>query len=1053
MDQIADEMFTHMMTQIENPALLNSRFVFDEVLFLDANFHQLNLTRGSSYLPLSPWLAKKKAMINPHNDDNKCFMWSVIAALEFSNIKSHPERISNLNKFSNNYDWSGLEFPVSTKDIGLFEIRNNASINVLAVEGRDICIHKKGRRESRKIDLLLISEDGINHYTAIKSLSRLLSSSNSKNAHKQHFCTYCLQGFTRELGRDRHQAYCEDNEAVKVDMPKKGETVEFKDGQNQFNVPFIMYADFDSILEPTESPDPDPNQPYTNKVNQHRPSGWCVYSKFAYGEVKDSLKIYRRKDCVKKFCDYVKREAHRLHHMFHEKPMTPLSIKQWMRYEKSTIRHICYKSFNEKNRKVRDHCHYTGLYRGPAHLICNLMYRIPSYIPVVFHNLSGYDGHLFIKELGKHSSEMEVIGKNKEDYISFSIKVPVDKYIDKNGEEKDKLIEVRFIDSFKFMVSSLDSLTKNLVNSGKRLFGFGGYSELQYNLLTRKEVYPYEYISSWDRFEETQLPPIEAFYSKLNMSSISEEDYQHAQRVWKEFRILNLGEHHDLYLRTDVILLANVYEAFRDTCLQHYKLDPAHFYTSPGLTWRACLKRTGIKLELLTDPDMLLMFERGIRGGITQAVRKYAAANNPYMEPDFDPNEETTYLQYLDANNLYGWAMSQPLPTGGFRWVNPKEVSSTRTDKGYLLEVDVSYPINLHDEHNDLPFLCERMDINGVEKLVQNLRDKKNYIIHIQALNQALQHGLKIDKIHRAIEFNQSPWLKTYIDFNTQLRKEATNDFEKDFFKLMNNSVLGKTMENIRKHRKINLVTTEEKYLKTVMKPNFKSATLFGPNIMGCEMGKIEVVMNKPVYLSRAILDLSKIMMYEFNYDYMKPKYGENLKLCYMDTDSLVYHIKTRDFCYNIANDVEERFDTSGYDKKDSRPLPIGKNKKVIGLMKDELGGQIMTEFVALRPKLYSYRKLDRSEDKKCKGIKKCVVKKTLTFEDYKNCLLNPSYVYSSQLMFSSTRHEVRTIEVNKVALNRDDDKRISKRDGISTLARGHKDLSWSPILGELSLR
>ena len=260
-------------------------------------------------------------------------------------------------------------------------------------------------------------------------------------------------------------------------------------------------------------------------------------------------------------------------------------------------------------------------------------------------------------------------------------------------------------------------------------------------------------------------------------------------------------------------------------------------------------------------------------------------------------------------------------------------------------------------------------------------------------------------------------------------------------------------MENIRKHRNIGLVTTEEKYLLTVMKPNFKSGVLFGEKLMGCEMGKMKVVMNKPVYLGEEILDLSKIVMYEFHYNYMVPKYGlEKLKLCYMDIDSLVYDIKTEDFYEDIANDVEARFDTSGYSKTDFRPLPIGLNEKVIGLMKDELGGTIMTGFMALRPKLYSYKKPDGSEDKKCKGIKKCVVKKTLTFEDYKTCLFNDSTEYRSQLMFRSSKHEVNTIEVNKVALNRDDDKRISRKDGISTFARGHKDLSWSPLHGELSL-
>ena len=224
---------------------------------------------------------------------------------------------------------------------------------------------------------------------------------------------------------------------------------------------------------------------------------------------------------------------------------------------------------------------------------------------------------------------------------------------------------------------------------------------------------------------------------------------------------------------------------------------------------------------------MLQMFEHGIRGRITQVVHKYAAANNPYIGDKFDPNEDTIYLQHLDANNLYGWAMSQPLPTGGFRWVdvNPNEISelATRTDKGYILEVDVSYPAELHNPHNNLPFMCETIEINGVEKLVPNLRDKKGYVIHIQALAQALKHGLILDRIHRVIEFDQSAWMKPDIDFNTQLRTKAKNDFEKDFFKLMNNLVFGKTMENIRKHRNIKLVKTEEKYLHTIMKPNFKS--------------------------------------------------------------------------------------------------------------------------------------------------------------------------------------------------------------------------------------
>ena len=271
----------------------------------------------------------------------------------------------------------------------------------------------------------MISEDGINHYTEIKSLSKLLRSSDTKHKCKQYFCTNCLQGFSLEASRDKHWVYCENIKTVRVEMPRNGSKIEFCDRQNQFKVPFIMYANFELILEPIQGPNLVLMRPYISEVAKHSPSGWCVYSKFAYREVKDPLKLYRGKDCLEKLCHYIRQEAHRLYHMFPEKPKGPLTKKQWKRYKHSTICHICFKPFNSKEPKVRDHCHYTGRYKGPAHSLCNLRYRIPSYIPVVFHNLLGYDAHLFIRELGKNSRDMEVIvkkTKTKRITLSFQLR-------------------------------------------------------------------------------------------------------------------------------------------------------------------------------------------------------------------------------------------------------------------------------------------------------------------------------------------------------------------------------------------------------------------------------------------------------------------------------------------------------------------------------------------------------------------------------------------------------------------------------------------------------
>ena len=334
-----------------------------------------------------------------------------------------------------------------------------------------------------------------------------------------------------------------------------------------------------------------------------------------------------------------------------------------------------------------------------------------------------------------------------------------------------------------------------------------------------------------------------------------------------------------------------------------------------------------------------------------------------------------------------------------------------------------------------MPFLSERMVINKTKKLVCNLHNKKNYVGHINILKQALNHGLKLKKVHRIIEFEQEAWLKKYIDFNTDLRAKATNDFEKDFFKLMNNAIFGKTMKNVCKHRNINPVKTDKKRNKLVSEPNYHTMKLIDDNLAIIEMKKVKVKMNKPIYLGLSILELSKIIMYEFWYDYVKVKYMDNAKLCYMDTDSFVINVKTKDFYKDIAEDVKERFDTSNFSY--DRPLPINMNKKVAGLIKDELDGSIINEFVALRTKEYSYRTDDLVELKKAKGTKKCVTKNMLIFEDYKNCLFGNGKVLRSQQRLKSENHAVYTECINKVALSCDDDKRIVNQDGITSYPYG----------------
>ena len=381
--------------------------------------------------------------------------------------------------------------------------------------------------------------------------------------------------------------------------------------------------------------------------------------------------------------------------------------------------------------------------------------------------------------------------------------------------DEDIKYRIRISDSCRFMQDSLSNLVDNVselktnkIDSDvliKRFYNTYQLSDSNINkfkLLLRKAVYPYEYMDSWKRFNETELPSNDKFYSKLNLEDISDDDYAHAINVWNTFSISNLGEYHDLYVQLDTALLTDIFENFRDKHIETDKLDPAYFLTTPGLSWWACLKKPGVKLGLLTDDDMFLTYENGIREGMCQVTCNYAEANNKDMK-NYDKNKESSFLMYVGANNLYCWGMSKKLPVDSFKWVDDLSMFTEgfiksydeEGDVGYLLVVHVEYLIKVRMLHSDLHFLPDRMKVNKVKKLVCNLTDKENYSIDIFALKQALNHSLKLIRVHSAISFRQVSWLKPYIDLNTKLRKNAKNEFEKDFYELKINSIYGKTVQ------------------------------------------------------------------------------------------------------------------------------------------------------------------------------------------------------------------------------------------------------------------
>ncbi|XP_037926191.1 uncharacterized protein LOC119661065 [Hermetia illucens] len=1035
----------------------DSGWTLSAIINLSININKFAPMQGSSYIQLPKEISDKKACINVKNDDNACFAWAVVSALHSVRRLEHPDRPASYPHYSHVLNLKDIRFPITVKQIPRFEKQNNLSINVYILQktgdGKKVNYivlptYLTKAKKIQHVNLLMVQSEYYNdedvndsdinrveclhyHFVWIKNLSRLLSSQVSQHKSKILFCERCLHYFYSPTRLEKHIQDCNKLNNCKIRLPSEDSMfLKFKNFSNKVEIPFVIYADLECLLIPIND---------KNKYQEHIPSNVGYYVKCSYDQNLSFYKSYRGKDCIKWFINELKQIAEYLQSIFLSPvPLTELTIEETSNFKNACKCHICEKLFSMNDIKVQDHCHLTGKYRGAAHNACNINFKDSHTIPVIFHNLSGYDSHFIIENLASGlRGRIDLLPINKERYISFT------KYLE------GYLIKFRFIDSFRFMANSLDTLASYLTMFPILKSQFTDLTEDKFNLITRKLLYPYDYFNSFDKFTETAIPDFPQFYNKLNDESVSHKDYVHTSRIWEEFSIKNLGEYSDLYLKIDVLLLADVFEEFRSNCHNTYGLDPAHYFTLPGYTWDAMLKCTDVTLELLIDVDMLMFFERGIRGGLSQCSKRYSKANNKYM-CNYDSTKPSKFLIYNDINNQYGWAMCQFLPQNSFEWLENTadfkvEDVSDESPIGYILEVDLEYPKELHNLHNQLPFCSERSVPPGSkeEKLLATLKDKVKYIIHYRNLKQAMEHGLNLTKIHRVLSFRQSPWLKPYIELNTRLRTLSKNDFEKHLFKLMNNAVFGKTMENVRKHSIVKLVTQwSGRYgaESLIAKPEFKASTVFNENLVAIELNKSEIYFNKPIYVGMCILDLAKTTIYDFHYNYMIPEFGFNCSLCYTDTDSLIYEIECYDFYEVIKRDCRNRFDTSDYPSNNIFGIPLV-NKKVLGLMKDENNGKIMTEFVGLRSKMYAIRVAGEDKMKKSKGVKSQIVKNRLSFDDFVDCLKNNTRKEVKQNLIQSQKHKVSSVRQLKIALSANDDKRYIIKDTFETLAWGHHSI------------
>ena len=1066
-------------TRILDMALYQSGLIISNINNIHIMYNKYNPTRAGKYIELPEWIKKKKACINIKNQDDKCFKYSIECGYCKICDKAHPEKMFHYKKIASDLIFDGVSFPANNNDIDIFEENNKSiSINVYEIDDNEqIVISRKLKNKdaSCHLDLLRVDEEDCSHYVYIKSLSRLINNQKSNHHAKSYFCKYCNHGFKNdELLNKHYDSGCMEVEGQQIVMPKPYEKVSFKHHFKKLRCPFVVYADFECLTEELKKPDEDEDK-NTFSYQEHKPCGFMLNMVNAVDNTNYEF-MYRGKDAVDVFCQKLNDIRAEVKEKMGENEKIDMTDEDKEDFKNAKNCFICGDKFRmnyknakeeEKYRKVRDHCHFTGKYRGCAHNVCNLNFCNRYFkIPVFFHNMKNYDGHLIIQNADKlsNNNKIGVIAQNSEKFINISFEslsvkdtfgfltasldklVSMSKYDNTDEEDKSKwLLREDWKDNFRF------SSKNDLIKSEKCL-----------DLLTDKGVYPYDYMNSFDKFDDEQLPSKDDFYSQLSEEGISVDDYERAKIIWKHFDIKNMGEYHDLYLKTDVLLLTDIFENFRDVCMKYYGLDPAYYYTLPNFAFDAMLKMTGVEIDLIYDQEMYEMIEAGLRGGMCMVSTKKVEANNKYMGEEYDKNKESSYINYFDANNLYGLSMIQKLPYKNLKWddtLKEEDIINYKNNNiGYILEVDLEYPKELHDLHNDYPMAPEVMNVKAdmlsdkqieiyeflnhkkptdekTNKLILNLNDKEKYVIHIRTLQFYLKQGLKLKKIHRAIKFEQKEVLKPYIEFNTEKRKNARNDFEKDVYKLMNNAIFGKTMEDKRKHLDFEVVSDETRYMKCVSNPNIKHSHIINENLVGVEKQKTKLKLDKPIFIGMSILDLSKQHMYKFYYDVMKPKYGDNIKMVYTDTDSFVFHTKTNDI-YEDLNAIKKELDFSDYPKE--HKCYDDNNKKVLGKFKDELKSKIITGFIALRPKCYAYSVYgDEKEYKKCKGIAKGTVRRQMKYEEFETVLKTNEVIHKSFNSIRSKNHRIFSITTKKNALSSYENKKYWI-DSVNSLAYGH---------------
>lgn len=973
------------------------------------------LRGGHATQKLPKVIYDKKATVNIKNRDNYCFCWSVLRSL-FRRNDRNPACLSDLRDKFDSLNIEGLEFPLKVQDVKRFEQMNNIGVNVKYLEERGnkynvLPLYVSSIDPQSACNLLLWKA----HYFPITDMSALLSSQISNNEHHTYICHACHFHTHKESVFDEHISKCDGSNTFTqtFSFPVNTEITydHTQHYQKQHLHPITIYWDTEAVLVPIEE-----QTGKSIRFQEHKACTFSAYVSTTIQEFESAPVTFTGENAGLRFIEHI---------------FNIVNLYQIWRAGDSIVTRRCDQSFT-----ACEVCNSSAYNFDKAHEFCVSTWRDrimfghrkcadkiipPQQVSVLAHNSRGYDTHHLIRAMLSDSrltdnlNSSKIIAMSEEKYLTF------------------ELNNVLFRDSIQHLNASLSSLIKEHVSQGNQFESIHRYHPEIYDLVTRKMPYPYNYNNSFERLNSTQFPPKEEFES--------EDDWRHAKQIYDAAGCNSFADFTSLYCQIDVLQLADIFNKYRDDCIETLKCDPAQYITLPNMSWAVLIRTINeedaerrqqwikenpitddnkslkvsdiyseFKLNSLPNQEIFNFFEKSIRGGYSHIAVRYSKANNKYMGDAYDKTKPSKYITVLDINSLYPTAMLAHMPTGNFemiedesikKWFDlttPKGVAKFLEWKpddthGLTLEVDIEcpravqikckeYPLfptnrqiraeELSDEHclaaydnafnsddySNLDILTKKFGNSALchtredkiaigrslasktTKLVADFLPKRNYVVNYRLLQYGLKLGYKVTKVHRMVMYEQLPICRRYIETSARMRKEAQTANKKTIFKLSMNSVYGKSVMSVRKQKQMRIISNKDTFQEFINQPNAVGATAWTDRVAICSSKKSVLKGSHPIQIGSTTLDESKLIMAEFVYEVLVPRYGKNFRILGGDTDSLFLEVTTDDLFADIAN-MRHEFDLSDTPKNFFVPEIVDKTIEHYSVGQQKLSGMI----------------------------------------------------------------------------------------------------------------